>query len=141
MLERFDREACVIGSASPPWRSSLCTLGVLWISVRGDYRERFLSDAKFEQSRSDRLDSIRRASTAWASSSSADLADNVDAFVERMWAIFYPALAVARVPSVVPYANGALMSATLQHVLMPRVFFPDKAKSNSDSGWSGNTPA
>ena len=50
-----------------------------------------------------------------------------------MWAIFYPALAVARVPSVVPYANGALMSATLQHVLMPRVFFPDKAEIGSDS--------
>jgi len=50
-----------------------------------------------------------------------------------MWPIYYPALAVSRVPSVLPHTNGAILSAALQHLTMPRVFFPDKGSLMSDS--------
>lgn len=133
ILERFDRGNVRHWISLTAMALVMCTLGVLWMNVRGSYRERMLSDEKFEQSRSQRLDSLRAASTAWASSSETDLAGDLDSFVDRMWAIYYPALAVARVPSVVPYAGGQLMSATLQHVLMPRIFFPDKPEIGSDS--------
>lgn len=133
MLERFERRNVRHWFGLAALVLVMCLLGVMWINVRADYRERFLTDENFEQSRSQRFDSIRTASRAWASSSSSDLAGDVDTFVDRIWAIYYPALAVARVPSVVPYANGSLMAATLQHVLMPRIFFPDKAEIGSDS--------
>jgi hypothetical protein len=133
MLERFDRRSVRQWFSVTALALVMCTLGVMWVSVRTSYRERFLSDTNFEQNRAERLDSIRAASNAWMSSSHADLANDVDTFIDRMWTVYYPALAVARVPNVVPYANGALMNATLQHVLMPRVFFPDKAEIGSDS--------
>jgi len=133
MLERFDRRSVRHWLSVAALALVMCTLGVMWVSVRTSYRERFLSDTNFEQSRAQRLDSIRAASNAWMSSSHDDLANDLDTFIDRMWTVYYPALAVARVPNVVPYADGALMSATLQHVLMPRVFFPDKAEIGSDS--------
>ncbi|MEP6919459.1 MAG: hypothetical protein ABJC89_27705, partial [Acidobacteriota bacterium] len=54
-------------------------------------------------------------------------------FVDRMWPVYYPALAVARVPAVIPHTNGAILSSALRHVTMPRVFFPDKGELMSDS--------
>ena len=58
---------------------------------------------------------------------------NIDVFIDRLWAIYYPALAVARVPDVVPHTDGKLMLDTLQFMFMPRVFFPDKPEIGSDS--------
>jgi hypothetical protein len=50
-----------------------------------------------------------------------------------MWAIYYPALAIARVPDVLPHTHGELMTNALRHLLMPRVFFPDKPALISSS--------
>ena len=50
-----------------------------------------------------------------------------------MWTIYYPALAVERVPSVLPHTNGAIFYDALVHVVTPRVFFPDKPELMSDS--------
>ncbi len=57
----------------------------------------------------------------------------LDNFVDRMWPIYYPALAVSRVPSVLPHSNGTIFSAALRHITMPRVFFPGKGELASDS--------
>jgi hypothetical protein len=59
--------------------------------------------------------------------------DDIDRFVDRMWTIYYPALAISRVPSVLPHTNGQLMTETLQYVFEPRLFFPDKPDIKSDS--------
>jgi hypothetical protein len=56
-----------------------------------------------------------------------------DALVDRMWTIYYPALAVARVPKILPHTGGAILLAALTHVVTPRVFFPDKGELVSDS--------
>ena len=48
----------------------------------------------------------------------------VDNFIDRMWDVYYPALALARVPSQVPHTDGAIMSTALQHVLTPRILVP-----------------
>jgi hypothetical protein len=50
-----------------------------------------------------------------------------------MWTIYYPALAVERVPASIPHTDGALMADTLRFVLEPRIFFPDKPYIISDS--------
>jgi len=57
----------------------------------------------------------------------------VDQLVDRLWAVYYPALAVARVPAVVPHSNGQLMWTTVQHLLTPRLFFPEKPILASES--------
>jgi hypothetical protein len=53
--------------------------------------------------------------------------------VERVWAIYYPALAVERVPSVLPHTNGEIIEGALSHLVTPRILFPDKGDLPSDS--------
>ena len=50
-----------------------------------------------------------------------------------MWTIYYPSLALARVPAHVPHTGGSILGAALTHIVTPRVFFPDKPQLQSDS--------
>ena len=59
--------------------------------------------------------------------------NTTDTLVDRMWTIYYPALALARVPSVIPHTNGQIFGAALLHIVTPRVFFPNKGELPSDS--------
>jgi len=59
----------------------------------------------------------------WRTESEYKMFD-VDALVERVWDIYYTALALDRVPSVMPFEEGAIMSTAIQHVLTPRFLNP-----------------
>ena len=50
----------------------------------------------------------------------------LEALANRISYTEYFAMAVQQVPDVLPYENGALLQAGLEHVLKPRLFFPDK---------------
>jgi hypothetical protein len=50
-----------------------------------------------------------------------------------MWAVYYPALALKRVPVVVPHTNGAILRGAIDNILTPRVFFPGKPALPSQS--------
>jgi hypothetical protein len=92
-----------------------------------------MEDERFSGNRSARIDMLRGSVNNFASQGSGDLWENVDRFVDRMWTIYYPALAVERVPSVIPHTGGTLMMDTLKFVFEPRLFFPDKPYIKSDS--------
>jgi hypothetical protein len=47
--------------------------------------------------------------------------------------VYYPALALKRVPMITPYENGAILMAAIDNVLTPRLFNPDKAAIPSQS--------
>jgi hypothetical protein len=107
---------------------------VMWMSVRGQYRHDYDEELS-AASRTERLEHMQALATDWLTqdnNSSGNLTD-LDLLVERAWAIYYPSLALSRVPTVVPYEDGALMKATLQHLFMPRILFPDKPDLPSDS--------
>lgn len=72
-----------------------------------------------------------------------DLADQLDAeslaratdkTVDRIWAIYYPALALERVPQLVPFENGKIVWGAVEFAIKPRILFPDKGILPSDSG-------
>jgi len=133
-LEIFDRRDLRHWATIAALSVVMCMLGIFWISVRRDYRERILNDESYAQSRTQRLNKVGSDLTSsWGSSDRRDLAGSADQFVDRLWAIYYPALAIARVPNVLPHTNGQLMASTIQHVLMPRIFFPEKEALGSDS--------
>jgi hypothetical protein len=111
---------------------AMLVISVFWMGVRREYRAEFDNEI-FSQSRSARLESLSSRTAAWFGQDTDQFADNVDGFIDRMWVVYYPALAVSRVPSVLPHTDGALMSAALQHVFSPRVFFPTKAQLQNDS--------
>jgi len=52
--------------------------------------------------------------------------DGMDALVMRISYVNFFALTIENVPSRIPYENGALWKASVTHMLMPRLFFPDK---------------
>jgi hypothetical protein len=132
-LERFERRNVSHWVSLGVLVVAMGLLGVTWISVRVNYRERYLADEAFAQNRGARFDSITSAARTWAAQDRGEFYGNIDGFIDRLWAIYYPALAVARVPDVLPYTNGKLMIDTLQFVFMPRLLFPDKPEIGSDS--------
>src|SRR5207244_1369988 len=100
-------------------------VGFLWLGIRSEYRRDFVHE-EFAASRAARVQRITELATDWTSRSVGDRLHNLDYFVTRLWAVYYPAFAVERVPAVLPHEKGALLWRTIKHVLMPRVFFRDK---------------
>src|SRR4029077_12105570 len=76
---------------------------------------------------------VRDLTTGFFNADRSDIWTTADALVERMWAIYYPALALERVPEVIPHTDGTILAAALTHIVTPRVFFPDKPELPSDS--------
>jgi hypothetical protein len=105
-------------------------LATMWMSVRRDYRSSF-EDETFAASRERQLDRMSDLGSAWYREA-RDPAET-DRLIDRMWTVYYPALAVSRVPATLPHTDGALIGAALTHVLNPRLFFPTKAELQSDS--------
>jgi hypothetical protein len=108
-------------------------LGLVWMGVRGQYRRDYDQLDQFAQSRSERINRIRDLAAAFVNTDSADMWNTADALVDRMWTIYYPALALERVPGSVAHTDGAILGAALRHIVTPRVFFPDKPELPSDS--------
>jgi hypothetical protein len=132
-LEYFDKRDVRHWFSLAALGVTMATLGIVWIGIRGDYRSKFVQDERFLNSRSTRIDALRESVNGWMSQSSGEIWQNVDSFVDRMWTIYYPALAVDRVPSVLPHTHGALMAETLRFVFEPRILFPNKPEIISDS--------
>ena len=132
LLEAFDRRRALHWAAAATIAAVLGGSGLLWMSVRTEYREDYDADL-FAASRAMRLERIRDLATAWFTDDGRDLATNLDALVARHWAVYYPALAVARVPGVLPHTDGAILFGALRHLVTPRALFPDKPELPSDS--------
>jgi len=133
MLEIFDRRnmrhwmaAAVVGIVT-------VAFGLIWMGVRSDYRKDYVQMDNFQTDRRARIARIGDLASGFLKSDTEGFLGTLDNFVDRMWPIYYPALAVARVPSVLPHTNGAIFSAALRHITMPRVFFPGKGDLTSDS--------
>lgn len=132
-LEFFDRRKVTQWIALGCLGLAMCVLGIAWLNIRIDYRQRFQNDEKFATDRSARIDALKESVSVWASQSTAEFWNDADAFADRMWTIYYPALAVERVPSVLPHTNGDLMLQSMEFAFLPRLFFPDKPDVISDS--------
>lgn len=110
----------------------MVSTGLMWMSVRTGYRHDLDSEV-LAVSREERLARIASLSSAWFKSSADELFSDMDFFVDRLWAVYYPALAVAQVPAVLPHEHGAILGEALYHIFTPRLLFPDKPALPSDS--------
>jgi hypothetical protein len=112
--------------------ATMVATGLMWLSIRTGYREDFESEV-FAASRLARAERIVDLSSTWFRNSPRDLVDDLDSFVERLWTVYYPALAVSRVPDVLPHEDGGLLWRALADTFLPRLLFPDKGVLPSDS--------
>jgi hypothetical protein len=108
-------------------------LGLLWMGIRVDYRRDYVDLDNFQSSRSARVSRISDLTSAWLKSDPETILLTADDLVDRMWTVYYPALVLKRVPSLLPHTDGAILEAALVHIVTPRVFFPDKPNLQSDS--------
>jgi hypothetical protein len=133
VLEVFDRRNRQHWLAVTVSVLAAVTLGLVWMGIRGQYRRDYSELDQFNQSRSARINRVRDLAGAFLNADPADMWGTADALVERLWAVYYPALALERVPKVLPHTGGAILGAALTHIVTPRVFFPDKPELPSDS--------
>jgi hypothetical protein len=133
LLEIFDRRSVRHWVALAIAGVAAVGFGLLWMGVRGEYRRNYVQLDTFEKSRSARLESMETLALDFFKGDLESTWQTADNLVDRMWPIYYPALAVARVPSQLPHTNGEILSAALVHIVTPRVLFPDKPGLQSDS--------
>jgi len=105
---------------------------LLWMGIRAQYRQEFQDDV-FASSRSARLERLQQLSGDWFSQDAGGIGTNMFELIDRLWAIHYPALAVERVPNVLPHTEGEILKGAVVHLITPRVLFPDKGELPSDS--------
>ena len=133
VLEVFDRRRVSHWATACTLAVTASFLGLLWLGVRVEYRRDFADIEMFEESRDMRLARLQELTEGWWKRDSHEFWWNLDLLMDRLWTVYYPALALARVPSTLPHTDGRLMTAALAHVFMPRVLFPDKPALPSDS--------
>jgi hypothetical protein len=133
LFETFDRRKASHWATACVLLTTGAFMGLLWLGVRGEYRKDFADVEMFAESRDMRLARIQELTQGWWKRDSHEFWWNLDLLMDRLWAIYYPALAVSRVPTTVPHTNGAIAGAALAHVFMPRVLFPAKPDLPSDS--------
>jgi hypothetical protein len=131
LAEQFEYRRFAHWAALGVTGTAALLIGVLWIGIRSPLREDVDSRARLTVT--ERLSYTATLAQSWLSSDSDDKLTSVDNFVDRMWDVYYPALALARVPSVLPHTGGTILMTALQHVLTPRILVPDKADVESDS--------
>jgi hypothetical protein len=132
LLESFDRRRAADWLALGGIAAGLFLALTMWMGVRDEYRREF-DDELYAASRSQRFDRMSALFTDWVDERNSESGSDGFALVDRAWAIYYPALAIDRVPRIQPHTNGALMGAALLHAVMPRFLFPDKAELINDS--------
>jgi hypothetical protein len=133
VLEVFDRRNVRHWAALTVASVVICALGVLWMGIRDDYRREYVEVDQFSGSRSARVNRVSDLTSTFMKTDAEGVMRTTDQLVERMWTIYYPALALRRVPSVLPHTDGAILGAALLHIVTPRVFFPNKGELPSDS--------
>lgn len=133
MLEVFDRRNARHWAAATVVGVVAIGFGFVWMGIRSDYRRVYVQEDSFRTDRGARIARIGDLASRFFRNDSDDFMRTVDDLVDRMWPIYYPALAVSRVPGSLPHTDGAIFGAAIEHITMPRVFFPGKGELLSDS--------
>jgi hypothetical protein len=103
--------------------------GLIWTTIKPVLRKSYVGTA----TRTERLNAVFAVTgTAFASGPHLWRYES-DTMVSRIWAVYFPALALTRVPSIVPYENGKIIKGAVLNALTPRLFFPNKPVLPSQS--------
>lgn len=106
--------------------------GLLWTGIKNTFRQEFNAGLSAE-SQDVRAERAAELASEWFSREVDDNTADMSAMVSRLWAVYYPSLAYSRVPADVPHEDGAIEWAAIQHILTPRLIFPEKEEMVSDS--------
>jgi len=106
--------------------------GLLWTGIKSELRSEIRTRSATEEP-GEHLKRIGNLTIAWAQKGMEGIQEDMRRMIDRLWGVYYPALALKRVPKSVPHTDGAILMAAVKHVTMPRLIFPDKPRLPSDS--------
>lgn len=113
--------------------SSIAVLAIgsalIWTAVKPIIRQQYLASISASQ----RLNSVVVLTGSTFSSGIERWKGETDHLISRIWVVYYAGLAYKRVPSVVPFENGAILRGAVDNILKPRLFFPNKPEIASQS--------
>jgi hypothetical protein len=105
---------------------------IIWSASKGKYRS-YLTGGQRSQNvvQTDQLNNIAVlwdiVSEDFSSENFSESFDRGrDALIYRISYVEYFALALKQVPTFIPHENGQMLLAAIEHILKPRIFFPDK---------------
>lgn len=105
------------------------TAGIAWTAIKPVLRKEY----SYSATATERLSRVVDALIPALENPPVPWSTQVDKFVSRVWQVFYPGLALERVPRLVPYEHGKILRAALSNTFKPRIFFPDKGELASES--------
>jgi len=106
---------------------ALFFFGVVWSAIKAEYRE-FLNQGSGEQVVAVSVeDSATKFSDLVGSLTWENFIDGFESMILRVGYTDYFARTIANVPNHVPYEHGALWLGALEHIVTPRLLFPEKA--------------
>ena len=107
-------------------------LSVIWTFSKGEYRQ-YLTGGERTQFivKQDNLDNIQKFyEIVQRDFSSEKFNENfligLENLVYRVSYVEFLALTIKQVPTYLPYENGNLLISAIEHILKPRILFPDK---------------
>jgi hypothetical protein len=131
-FEVFDRRDAQHWAAACVMAAVLGVSSLVWMGVRTEYREEYDNET-LATSRTGRLERIQELASGWLDQNTYERLQDMDALVDRIWAVYYPALALDRVPAFLPHTDGEIVFGAVRHLVTPRILFPDKPVLPSDS--------
>jgi len=113
--------------------AALLVLATVWTAVKVQYRAILNQDNPGQNVTIGVKERLQNLVGLVVKLDADDLADGVVNLAMRIAYIDYLAKVLEYVPDTRPYEHGALWGEAIQHVLTPRIFFPDKEVLASDS--------
>ncbi|MCX8090758.1 MAG: hypothetical protein N3I86_07465 [Verrucomicrobiae bacterium] len=106
--------------------AGVLVLGVVWTAIKQDYRD-FLNQGTGEQVVLAPVpERVMRLAQLLSALNSESIREGLEQLVLRVSYVSFFALTLDHVPDAIPFERGKLWWESIEHILMPRLFFPDK---------------
>lgn len=100
--------------------------GIFWTSIKGDYRAFLNQGSKTQSVQVEKGDALNKLIELSQNTNESSFEGARNSFYDRLQYTYHLAKTMDRVPSVIPYQDGANLGSTLSFVLTPRILDPNK---------------
>jgi hypothetical protein len=101
-------------------------LFLVWQEVKGEYRAYLTGGEKSQEIKAERTDALKYLSVLFSNAQILGNNKLIYSTVDRIGYIEFFAQSTNRVPTQIPHEEGEIWKDNVLHILMPRIFFPEK---------------
>ena len=108
-------------------------IGIFWTSIKGDYRSFLNKGTQTQTVQVDNDEAINKLLELSQKSDKSSFEKAQESFFDRVQYTYHFAKTIDRVPSVIPFQEGANLGSTLEFVLTPRILSPNKGNYDASA--------